>query len=52
MSHEFSADSIRIVLRAQAVSRSFKGLKVLSEYAVELRHGEILGVFGSNWVKR
>ena len=48
MSQVSSADSIRIVLRAQGVSRSFKGLKALSEYAVDLRHGEILGVIGPN----
>jgi len=43
-----SADADRIVLQASGVSRSFRGLKALSDYEVTLRHGEILGVIGPN----
>ena len=37
-----------IVLRATDVSRSFRGLKALTDYSVALRQGEILGVIGPN----
>ena len=48
MVDQHSAAGNQIVLQAAAVSRSFRGLKALSDYAVSLRHGEILGVIGPN----
>ena len=38
----------RTILQATALSRSFRGLKALSDYQVSLQHGEILGVIGPN----
>jgi branched-chain amino acid transport system ATP-binding protein len=37
-----------IVLQATGLSRSFKGLKALSDYNLSLSQGEILGVIGPN----
>jgi len=37
-----------VLLRAQGVSRRFRGLLALSNYNLELRRGEILGVIGPN----
>jgi branched-chain amino acid transport system ATP-binding protein len=48
MADQRNADANRIVLQATGVSRSFRGLKALSDYDVTLRHGEILGVIGPN----
>ena len=36
------------LLTANGLSRSFRGLQALSDYQVELRDGEILGVIGPN----
>src|SRR2546429_9725748 len=41
-----SADGV--LLRASGVSRRFRGLLALSNYNLELRRGEILGVIGPN----
>lgn len=41
-------DADRFVLQANGVSRSFRGLKALSDYNLALRAGEILGVIGPN----
>ena len=43
-----AAPDVEIALSARDVSRSFRGLKALSDYALELRRGEILGVIGPN----
>ena len=37
-----------VVLRAEGVGRTFRGLQALADYGVELRQGEILGVIGPN----
>src|SRR5947209_644190 len=37
-----------VLLRAQGVSRRFRGLLALSNYNLELSRGEILGVIGPN----
>jgi branched-chain amino acid transport system ATP-binding protein len=37
-----------IVLEARGVGRSFRGLKALVDYDLDLRQGEILGVIGPN----
>src|SRR5690349_11216391 len=37
-----------VLLRAQDVSRRFRGLVALTDYNLELRQGEILGVIGPN----
>ena len=37
-----------VVLHAQGVSRTFRGLQALADYGVELRQGEVLGVIGPN----
>ena len=42
------SDDNRIVLHATDLSRSFRGLKALTDYHLSLRHGEILGVIGPN----
>ena len=43
-----AADTNHIVLQARDLSRSFRGLKALTDYSVDLRQGEILGVIGPN----
>jgi branched-chain amino acid transport system ATP-binding protein len=37
-----------VVLQARGVGRSFRGLKALVDYNLDLREGEILGVIGPN----
>ncbi|MFM9107693.1 MAG: ABC transporter ATP-binding protein [Chloroflexota bacterium] len=37
-----------VVLRAEGVGRSFRGLQALADYDLALRQGEILGVIGPN----
>ncbi len=37
-----------VVLRAEGVGRTFRGLQALADYGVDLRRGEILGVIGPN----
>src|SRR3954453_7578126 len=41
-------DGDGILLRAQGISRRFRGLLALSNYNLQLRQGEILGVIGPN----
>jgi branched-chain amino acid transport system ATP-binding protein len=40
--------SAPVVLQARGVGRSFRGLKALVDYNLDLRDGEILGVIGPN----
>ncbi len=37
-----------VILTARGLGRAFRGLQALSEYGVDLRRGEILGVIGPN----
>ena len=48
MADHQSVDANSIVLQAISLSRSFRGLKALSDYELSLRRGEILGVIGPN----
>src|SRR5947208_533401 len=43
-----AANGDGVLLRAQDVSRRFRGLLALTDYNLELRRGEILGVIGPN----
>ncbi len=43
-----SASASEVVLRAEGVGRTFRGLQALADYGVDLRRGEILGVIGPN----
>ncbi len=48
MSDAVGIDAADVVLSAIGVGRAFRGLQALSDYGVELRRGEILGVIGPN----
>jgi branched-chain amino acid transport system ATP-binding protein len=43
-----AATGTGVVLRAEGVGRSFRGLQALADYDLELQQGEILGVIGPN----
>ncbi len=48
MASEPATGSSRTLLQTQELGKSFRGLRALDDYAVQLRAGEILGVIGPN----